>query len=73
MDTEKDDQKRKVTWKTALIVSILVGWLGADRFLLGQTGLGFLKLFTLGFGGMWWLIDLALIACKYQFKNVEWI
>jgi hypothetical protein len=47
---------------TALILSIFVGWLGVDRFYLGYVGLGILKLITFGGCGIWWLIDLILIA-----------
>lgn len=47
---------------TALILSILLGELGIDRFYLGYTGLGILKLITGGGFGIWWLVDLILIA-----------
>ena len=47
---------------TAIILSILLGELGVDRFYLGYTGLGILKLITAGGFGIWWLIDLILIA-----------
>ena len=47
---------------TALILSILLGSLGIDRFYLGYTGLGILKLITGGGFGIWWLVDLILIA-----------
>ena len=46
----------------ALILSILLGELGIDRFYLGYTGLGILKLLTVGGFGLWWLIDIILIA-----------
>ena len=47
---------------TALILSILVGGLGVDRFYLGYTGMGILKLLTGGCFGVLWLIDLINIA-----------
>ena len=50
------------SWTTALILSILLGGLGIDRFYLGYTGLGILKLITGGGFGIWWLIDLIMIA-----------
>ena len=47
---------------TALILSILVGGLGIDRFYLGYTGMGVLKLLTGGCFGILWIIDIVNIA-----------
>ena len=47
---------------TALILSIFLGEFGIDRFYLGHTGLGILKLLTLGCFGILWIIDIVKIA-----------
>lgn len=47
---------------TTFILSWLLGWCGADRFFLGYTGLGLLKLFTIGGCGIWYLIDYILVG-----------
>jgi TM2 domain-containing membrane protein YozV len=63
---------KKVNWIVALVMSVIFGSLGVDRFILGHVGLGLLKLFTLGGFGVWWLVDVILIATKYKFKNIKW-
>lgn len=54
-----NEMKSKVV---ALILSIFLGELGIDRFYLGYIGTGILKLITCGGFGIWWLIDLIMIA-----------
>lgn len=56
----------------ALLLSIFLGNLGIDRFYLGHIGLGVAKL-LLGWAtlGIWWLVDVILIATK-KVKNVTW-
>jgi len=54
---------------TSIIVSILAGGLGIDRFLIGDTGLGLGKLFTCGGLGIWAIVDFFLIMGATRERN----
>lgn len=56
---------------TALILSLVVGGLGIDRFYIGDTGLGIAKLLTCGGCGIWTIIDYFLIMKRTKEKNFE--
>lgn len=63
---------KKVNWTLTIIMSVLFGSVGVDRFIMGHVGLGILKLITAGGCGIWWLIDIVLIASKHKFDGIEW-
>ncbi len=54
----------KREWLIALLLSVIVGTLGVDRFYLGKLGTGILQLITFGGLGIWTIIDIILIAVK---------
>ncbi|HAQ18250.1 MAG TPA: hypothetical protein DCR40_03335 [Prolixibacteraceae bacterium] len=54
-----------------LIISILAGHFGIDRFILGDTGLGIAKLLTCGGLGIWTIIDWFLIMGATREKNMQ--
>lgn len=55
-------QEGAKSFTTAIVLSVLLGSLGVDRFYLGYPVLGLLKLVTFGGCGLWALVDLILIA-----------
>lgn len=57
---ERTMNKHVFVW----IGGFLFGYLGVDRFLRGQIGIGILKLITAGSFGIWWLIDFIIALVK---------
>jgi len=53
------------SWGTALLLSIVFGGFGVDRFYLGMWQEGIGKLFSFGGLGVWTLVDVILIATGY--------
>lgn len=56
---ERPGERRR---SIALGLSIAGGFLGLDRFYMGQVPLGILKLLTFGLCGIWWVADVVLIG-----------
>lgn len=56
---------------TILIVSLLAGGLGIDRFMIGDTGLGIGKLLTCGGFGIWAIVDWFIIMGATKDKNIN--
>ncbi len=56
---------------TSIIVSLLGGGLGIDRFMIGDTGMGIGKLLTCGGLGIWTIVDWFLIMGATREKNMQ--
>ena len=54
-----------------LVISVLVGSLGVDRFMLDDIVLGLLKLFTAGGCGIWTIIDWFTIGDRTRQYNTQ--
>lgn len=72
MDDEKFSLVSTIELKdptTLLLVSIFLGTLGIDRFMLGDTGMGILKLLTAGCCGVLTIVDWFTISKKAKEAN----
>jgi len=56
-----------------LVVSLIGGHFGIDRFLIGDTGMGVAKLLTCGGLGIWTIIDWFMIMGATRDKNAQQI
>ena len=55
---------------TILLVSIFLGCFGIDRFMIGDAGMGILKLLTGGCCGILTIYDWFVISSKVKQKNL---
>lgn len=72
MDEEKFSLVSAIEFKnptTLLLVSLFLGTLGIDRFMLGDTGMGVLKLLTAGCCGILTIVDWFTIMNKTKDAN----
>ncbi len=72
MDDEKFSLVSTIELKdptTLLLVSIFLGGLGIDRFMIGDTGMGILKLLTGGCCGILTIVDWFTISKKTKEVN----
>lgn len=74
MDDNKFMMVQSVPYKdptTLLIISILLGAYGVDRFMLGDTGLGVAKLLTAGGCGIWAIVDWFTVQDRTRQLNFQ--
>jgi len=64
--TQTSDKEKKV----ALILCIFFGFLGFHQFYVGRIRMGFIYLFTAGFLGIGWIVDIISIALGSFVDNV---
>ena len=62
----KKPPPRLRSWYIALLLSLLFGWCGADRFYIGRYKSGWMKFACLGGLGIWWIMDFVLIVAEYR-------
>lgn len=58
------------SWLITLILAIFFGFAGVDRFYTGKIATGLLKFFTTGGLGLWWLVDIILLA-THAYRDKE--
>jgi TM2 domain-containing membrane protein YozV len=64
--TDLSSRSRLIT----LLLCFFLGSLGIHRFYTGKVGTGVLMLCTAGGLGIWWIIDIIVIACG-SFRDKE--
>jgi TM2 domain-containing membrane protein YozV len=56
---------------TSLVISLLAGSFGIDRFIIGDVGIGIGKLLTCGGLGIWTIVDWFMIQKATKEKNMQ--
>lgn len=72
MDEERFALVSSIEFKdptTILLVSLFLGTFGVDRFMLGETGMGVLKLLTCGLCGILTIVDWFTVQKKAKENN----
>jgi hypothetical protein len=59
---KKDVQASRKSRLVSLLLCFFLGWAGGHRFYAKKIGTGIAMLFTMGGFGMWYFLDLVLIA-----------
>lgn len=52
-----------------MLITVFLGFLGVHKFMDGKIGMGFLYLFTMGLGGIGWIVD----SCKAVSMWCKWL
>jgi len=60
------EKPKQRSWRVAFLLSLFLGFFGADRFYIGRTKSAIAKLLSLGGVGVWWLSDFILIASDWR-------
>lgn len=77
LDSMTEDQIQSLMYlqpkepTTYLLISIFIGTMGIDRFLIGDIGMGVLKLLTGGLCGILWIYDMVTIQDKVKEMNFQ--
>jgi TM2 domain-containing membrane protein YozV len=70
VETNKEVAASRKSRLVALLVCMFFGWAGGHRFYAEKTGTAILMLFSMGGFGMWWFLDLVMIATgNFRDKN----